>query len=212
VHRNLLFLRNEVANAPDPSQMQIQIWSDQAKLAGGSSDFSTQSSCEYNQLLKMKASMHLPGLEIISVTTIGAKLLTSNPYDANSTGLLPEYQFTLIDSQLTPQGAAPLVWIFKQLIRYRDSTSSFTTVRAEYVDEGYAGTIVFTTEARLETQIAIPQLAVRILSIDLEKYEKQASAAFQSFLSKELEPALFAFRDAYLDWISSKEHTQTVNE
>ncbi len=110
------------------------------------------------------------------------------------------------------------MWVFNQLIKFRDLTSSFTRVTVESAhgdtlnatDENMkynrdnivddtSKRISFVTDARLETRIHIPSAIMKILpsSIDVSKFEKSGSESVQKLLEKELEPALVAFCDSF---------------
>jgi len=167
---------------------------------------------EQCQVIQIDTELHLPGLKVLSQSMIGVKLLflqqetqSSNGDDDDGSLLLPEYQFTLLDSQLIPSGPAPLVWLFKQLTKYRSTTSSFTRVRALYHHhENAKNLIYFVTEARLETRIRVPSLIAKRLSYPtLVTFEKQGSEAVQKMLETELEPALLKFYHEYCTFISS---------
>ena len=206
----------------------INRWRKEAQLGGGegptihditSSIIQSTSSSNYQHnnnnnklaLFKIDALLQMPGLKITSQSTIGMKLIFNNDY--------PEYQFTLLDSELIPNGPKPIVWLFNKLTKYRDSTSSFTKVRVERVTnhssihfsastssrDSWHGdsmsdeeTIVFVTDARLETRMHLPPKLLKVLpNVNIAKFEKQGSEAVQKLLEKELEPALYGFRDAF---------------
>lgn len=200
-HRNLLFFRNEARNVPNPTAEQMRKWLEEASKVGDG-DFGGILTRDQNQVIQMKAPLSFPGLSLLTESTIGARLLL--PGQANTNVEYPEFQFTLLDSHLTAKGPAPLVWLFNKLTKYRDSTSSFTRVRAMNAGGVNCDKIVFTTEARLETRIHIPSVVLKLLPVDVYKFEQQGSAAVQKLLEKELEPALLGFQDAYLKWISTK--------
>jgi hypothetical protein len=140
-------------------------------------------------LMKISAKLQMPNLQVTSETIIGVKLLLSRR--EMNRDLMPELQFTLLDSKLVPEGGKTVKWIFDQIMKYRDSTSSFTQVTAKRVDND---NIVFVTDARLETRIHIPKGILKYLpSVNVEKFEEQGSASIQKLLEKDLEPALVSF-------------------
>jgi hypothetical protein len=216
-YRNLLFFQNNVSEVTDVTQSLLDTWDEQAKLGGGTGpssivqwieedNFNNHKPKEQCQVIQIDAHLHLPGLQVISQSTIGVKLLLQSTFSS-----LPEYQFTLLDSQLIPSGPAPLVWLFKQLTKYRSTTSSFTRVQVQpiYNDDDDDSTnssqssIQFVTEARLETRIRVPSMLVHSLSTrKLEVFEKQGSEAVQRMLETELEPALMKFYKEYCNYIS----------
>ena len=196
LNRNLLFPNNnaETFNMEDINDDLIETWAYEATLGGGQSPLMNEndqsqitSATTKQAVFKIDALLNLPGLKIISQSTIGMKLILSKE-------AYPEYQFTLLDSKLIPQGSVPVVWLFKKLTKYRDTTSSFTKVRMEEVDEGK---IIFVTDARLETRINLPPKLLKVLpNVNVAKFEKQGSEAVHKLLEKELEPALNGFCDA----------------
>lgn len=149
------------------------------------------------EVMKMSAALKMPSLEITSVTTIGVKLLLSE------SGELPELQFTLLDSQLILQGSKAAKWIFNKVMKYRDSTSSFTQVTAKRIGEK---DIAFTTDARLGIKIRIPSAALKYMpSVNVHKFEEQGSRSIQKLLEKDLEPALVSFRNAFETFAAEKD-------
>lgn len=202
-YRALLFPKNDaiILNGPISDEM-FTTWCREAELGGGTGPSVKTNSrrkielcdseTEKQHVMKITAKLQMPSLEIRSESTIGVKILLSD----KSNDSFPEIQFTLLDSQLIPAGSSPPAkWIFNQLMKYRDSTSSFTRVTAERVDETH---IAFTTDARLEVGIRLPSAVLKFLpSVDVSKFEQTGSESIQKLLEKDLEPALLDFRNAF---------------
>lgn len=212
-YRNLLFFRNDVATVTQPTHDMMRRWSSELKLGGGVELDNIAGSMKLGSnesILRIKTHLSMPGLKILTRNTIGAKLLLEQPLGGDTscnldTGL-PEYQFTLLESELIPEGAPPLVWLFNKLTRFRDATSSFTRVRANNAGCVDCDKVIFTTEARLETRIQVPRKGMNALpGVDVAKFERQGSKSIQKLLEKELEPALNEFRDAYVRCFDSKQ-------
>ena len=212
-YRNLLFFRNDVATVTQPTHDMMRRWSSELKLGGGVELDNIAGSMKLGSnesILRIKTHLSMPGLKILTRNTIGAKLLLEQPLGGDTscnldTGL-PEYQFTLLESELIPEGAPPLVWLFNKLTRFRDATSSFTRVRANNAGCVDCDKVIFTTEARLETRIQVPRKGMNALpGVDVAKFERQGSKSIQKLLEKELEPALNEFRDAYVRCFESKQ-------
>ncbi len=231
-HRNLLFPNNNSVNYRGPITRElIETWCREAERGGATGpdiieNFDgTISLCNSNesvkeQIMQISTVLEMPSLHIKSESTIGVKLLLGSGGRTNENGrLFPEFQFTLLDSQLIPEGSKPAMWVFNQLIKFRDLTSSFTRVTVESAHEGNkmnakgdhmkynngsnindsSKRISFITDARLETRIHIPSAVMKILpsSFDVSKFEKSGSESVQKLLEKELEPALLAFCDSF---------------
>ena len=214
-YRNLLFFRNDVASVTQPTTQMMRRWSSELKLGGGVELDNIAGSMKLGSnesIIRIKTHLSMPGLKILTRNTIGAKLLLVQPSEGEVGGScnldagLPEYQFTLLESELIPEGAPPLVWLFNKLTRFRDATSSFTRVRANNAGGVDCDKVKFTTEARLETRIQIPRKGMNALpGVDVAKFERQGSKSIQKLLEKELEPALNEFRDAYVRYFESKQ-------
>ena len=214
--RNLLFFRNDVSTIRNPTNEMMCRWSSELKLGGGVEldHIDDNMGLGPNEsIIRIKTDLSMPGLKILTINTIGAKLIFEQSGDGeegdgascNLDAGLPEYQFTLLESELIPEGAAPLVWLFNKLTRFRDTTSSFTRVRANNAGGVDCDKIIFTTEARLETRIQIPQKGIKALpGVDVAKFERQGSKSIQKLLERELEPALNEFRNAYARYVESK--------
>lgn len=211
--RNLLFFRNDVTTVHCPTNDMMCRWSSELKLGGGAELDNIDGSLELGpneSIIRIKTNLSMPGLQIMTINTIGAKLLLEQPGvegDGASCNIhvdtgLPEYQFTLLESELVPEGAPPLVWLFNKLIRFRDTTSSFTRVRVNNAGGVDCDKVIFTTQARLETRIQIPQKSmIAIPGVDVAKFERQGSKSIQKLLEKELEPALNEFRSEFARYI-----------
>lgn len=209
-NRNLLFPTNnaQTLHLNQINNRLIDTWQKEAALGGGTGPANTSSFVDDNSrnkfsVFKIDAPLQMPGLKIISESTIGMKLTLSD-------GEYPEYQFTLLDSHLIPSGPAPLVWLFQKLTQYRDTTSSFTKVRAEAVPSSTYGSdnsseIVFVTDARLETRMHLPSTLLKLLpNVNIAKFEKQGSDAVQRLLERELEPALNIFSRAFCSFVEER--------
>ncbi len=227
------------------SQEFVEKWATEAKLGGGkgptvvqigtSKDGGNQplyklvneesvdggAHFEKQSIFKIDALLQMPGLQIISESTIGMKLLlpshvpppTTTPENQkaglqndNEVIIFPEYQFTLLESNLKPKGRAPVVWLFNKLTKFRDSTSSFTKVSVEKVtnnqeqeqQEQQQQQIVFVTDAKMETRMHLPSKLLKVLpNVNIAKFESQGSASVQRLLEKELGPALNGFGRAF---------------
>lgn len=204
-YRDLLFPNNNATKWETPLPIEMyRTWCDQAEsngctgpnvvetLFGEAQIVNTKD--ELASVIKISVNMHFPGLKILSESYIGVKVLAK----ALS---FPEYQFTLLRSDLIPEGNPAVMWTFNQIIKYRDSTSSFTRVTVE--DKG-GGSIVFVTDARLGTTISIPAGILQFLPmLDIEKYEKQGSNSIQKLLEKDLSPALNNFAESFRSYIRS---------
>lgn len=202
-YRDLLFPKNNATVYREPlTSDMFDTWCNQAELCGfsgpnvvetiyGSLEL-VNTKDEVASVIKISVNLQFPGLKIISESFIGVKLLLSNP--------LPEYQFTLLKSNLIPEGNAAVMWTFNQIMKYRDSTSSFTRVSVECNQNS----IVFVTDARLGTSITIPAGIMQLLPMfDVEKYEKQGSNAIQKLLEKDLLPALNSFAESFRTYLGS---------
>ena len=228
----------------------MEIWKRESKLGGGeepilfhnsNNNSNSNSNLENNiqqSIFQIDAVLQMPGLKIISESTIGMKLLlgststslsSSSSSSTDMTRRYPEYQFTLLESNLKPIGPKPLVWLFHKLTKYRDSTSSFTKVQVQVEPTTNTNTcstgmntesstptssstslfnqITFITNARLETRMHLPSTLLRVLpkNVNIENFERQGSEAIQKLLEKELEPALVGFCDAFCEFCERKE-------
>jgi hypothetical protein len=202
-YRDLLFPKNNATSCEEPLTYDMfDTWCNEAELCGYSGPNVVETiydtleivdtKDEISSVMKISVNLHFPGLKIISESFIGVKLLLSNPF--------PEYQFTLLKSNLIPEGNAAVMWTFNQIMKYRDSTSSFTRVSVQ----SSHNSIVFVTDARLGTTITIPAGIMQLLPmLDVKKYEKQGSNAIQKLLEKDLLPALNSFADSFRSYLGS---------
>lgn len=212
-NRDILFPKNDAAKYDGLlTNEMVETWNREAERGGatgpttiisrnGSIDLNNTKH-EKQQIIKISTLLEMPSLKITSESTIGIKLLLPiKGIKGNENKQFPEFQFTLLESQLIPQGSKAAVWIFNQLIKFRDLTSSFTRVTVEKVDSsstGHGNRFAFVTDARLETRIHVPSSMSKVISSsNISKFEMQGSESIQKLLEKELEPALVGFRDAF---------------
>ena len=216
-HRDLLFLRNGVETVPtcEIGMDLLEVWDAEARRGGGAGPATAaeighgcggEGSC--CSVLQITTELGLPGLRLEAHNTIGAKLILP---PLKSSQLYPEYQFTLLNSELRPRGPKPIVWLFNKLMAYRGVTSSFTRVRVEDVSEEVNGgegrqrMIRFVTDARLQVRVQLTRGAMRALpGVNAARFERQGSRSVQKMLEKELEPALMEFYAAYLRWVEAQ--------
>ena len=155
-------------------------------------------------IMMITAYLQMPALLVRSESVIGVKLIRTESYQSRD--YFPEIQFTLLDSQLILEGSKAAQWIFNQLMKYKDSTSSFTRVTAERSGDDE---IVFTTNARLQVGIQIPSAVLKLLpAVNVEKFEKQGSESIQKLLEKDLEPALNSFCDGFNTYVTERVNNQ----
>jgi len=230
-NRNILFSQQNVSKQKGPLTLeQLTLWVQESELGGGVPPTFERTTggrfilinnqLERHDIIKIETSLYLNGLKVLSESTIGVKLIlpresgqkyspTTLSSENNCGMLYPEYQFTLLDSNLQPTGPRALIWLFQQITKFRDKTSSFTRV---YVRPHPTTTenvsLVFTTEARLQIMVRIPSRMNRILpqTFDVSRFERQGTEAVQRLLEKELEPALRSFCVQFYDFYNKQEN------
>lgn len=211
-YRSLLFPKNNATILDGKlNKKMFDIWCSEAKRLGGEDvlgpsvlkeGFSLRlqdSQDEKYQLMRISATLQLPSLQVTSESIIGVKLMLSSANQKNNP--FPELQFTLLDSQVIPSGSRAAKWVFNQIMKYRDSTSSFTRLTAKKTGEK----IVLTNAAKLGIGIQIPPMIAKVIpSLDVSQYEEQGSLSIQRLLEKDLEPALADFKEKFETFASEK--------
>ena len=156
-----------------------------------------QSTGDEDELLEIDSSVvGIKGLRVCATTVIDTQLQKSTSFQN-----LPAYTFELVDSRLSATGAAPLVWLFDNLVSRKItdkgektiSTKSTTRVSCQPI---VGGGIVFTSEARIQVSIRVPDYLLKLVST--KGIDEQGCQAIQGFLENEVRAALSRFRDAYL--------------
>lgn len=211
--RSLLFPKNNATILDGKlNKKMFDIWCSEAKRLGGDEmsgpsvvkeGFSLRlqdSLDEKYQLMRISATLQLPSLQVTSESIIGVKLIISSA-NRQKNNPFPELQFTLLDSQVIPSGSRAAKWVFNQIMKYRDSTSSFTRLTAKKTGEK----IVLTNDAKLGIGIQIPPMIAKVIpSLDVSQYEEQGSLSIQRLLEKDLEPALADFKEKFETFASEK--------
>ena len=201
-NRNLLFPKNEAITLDDrPTPEQVEVWNREAVRGGGMGPIMDLWGREVGvangvkqTLFQIRAPLEFPGMKITSQSIIGMICVQQAEEQ------MPEYQFTLLESQTIPEGPKPLVWLFNQLTKYQDATSSFTRVQAK-VNPRNPVQIQFVTDARLAIQIKLPSKMLRLLpNVNVKKFEEQGSASIQKLLETDLQPALNEFCEGFREF------------
>lgn len=204
-NRNLILGKpGSVQPLPSPSIQNMKAWGAESKgfVIDTSTDVSKDDTCD---VVKIETDgMKFPGMTLKSVTTIGCKLILPPNYEKGENEgdfLDMKYEFTLLDSELQPEGSKPTVWLFKKLTNaggkggkddgQQANTSSFTSFSIDSTSN--PDEIVLTSDATLQVRVEFPSFLVRLIPVSIEKMEEQGSHAMQSTIEKELSPALDRF-------------------
>jgi len=204
-HKNLLLSKSgDVVIIESPPQDMIKKWSVESKLMGGfdiSKDNINDKTCEVIQII---TDVQFPGLILHIVTTHGSKLVI------DSEDGFPEYQFTLLKTEILPEGKKPVKWLFNKLtgagrLNMKDEggkplTSSFSRFSVKETADGES--MVFVSDAFLQVNLKIPGLLIGILPMNLSKFEETGSKSLQKAIEKDIKPALERFRSTYVNRIS----------
>jgi len=210
-HRNLLLSAGK-RNGPNVVQIEetdklLSMFHEESKLHGISDE---ESKCGLIKFLNVESPTKFPGLSVTSINTMSSRFITKN--DADTDDGMPEYQFTLLDSTQDAKGAPPLVWLFKKLtgsgngVTHSGSSdvdpkgsSSFTRVYAVPSEDGKG--ISFEANASLNIVIKFPSIMMKLLPVNVEKFEEQGSASIQKVLDKSIRPSMELFVEAYKKWL-----------
>jgi hypothetical protein len=147
-------------------------------------------------LLQMEKTVGFPGLKVCSTTVILVEPCCSSGGHG--------FTFELMDCGLSANGAPPLVWLFRQLMRDDDNGSkmvnakSITTLSVHHTSPEES---IFVSNSQIEIQIHIPEMLKRRLgSTRMSALEEQGSHAIQQFLEREFEAAHERLHAAYMDF------------
>ena len=148
------------------------------------------------------AGVNFPGLTILSIATIGTKVI--------GTSDLPAYEFVLIKDTTMAEGNRLFVWFFNKVTgkdkdeatsSVKDPTTlSVNTINAVRKED----MITFESAAYLNIQIQFPAFLMKAIpGASKEKYEKTGGESLRKVLEKDCPVALEAFRQAYLQWLEN---------
>jgi len=194
-HRDLLMKgTGNVVEPMEANEELMERWAAEAKRVGAVPPQKGDS------LLQVTTSgIQFPGLKILSVATIGAKLIVDGD------GGYPVHEFTLVRDTIKAEGPRPIRFIFNKLTATRDeeakeqTTHSLTRTTAGPADSG--DTCMFTSSSYLEVDVSFPKVLLRILPVSKEKAEQQGSQSILKTIEKDSGPALESFKSAYLKHI-----------
>jgi len=206
-NRNLILSKDidgvqNISSSIPPNSRLLQLWKQQSEGydIDPSVDMTQDDSYE---VLEVVTRTQFPGMVLKSMNIIGSKRIFSNSdqqYDPS------QYQLTLLDTKLEPEGNSPIVWLFKKIVGKETNGiskqpmeeprgSSFTTFTLEYLNDNE---IQFTSDAKLSVRVEFPKLLIRLLPVSLEKMEEQGSKSMQSTIDKEVGPALERYVDTLM--------------
>ena len=198
-HRDLLM--RGVSNVVEPMEANKELmerWTAEAKRVGAVPPE------EGDPLLQVTtAGIQFPGLKILSVATIGAKLIVDDESG------YPVHEFTLVKDTIRAEGPRPIRFIFNKLTATRDEEAKEQTTHSlTRTTATSAGSddqmITFISSSYLEVDVSFPKVLLRILPVSKEKAEEQGSQSILKTIEKDSGPALESFKDKYLEYMNVK--------
>ena len=198
-HRDLLM--RGVSNVVEPMEANKELmerWTVEAKRVGAVPPE------EEDALLQVTtAGIQFPGLKILSVATIGAKLIVDDESG------YPVHEFTLVKDTIRAEGPRPIRFIFNKLTATRDEEAKEQTTHSlTRTTATSAGSddqmITFISSSYLEVDVSFPKVLLRILPVSKEKAEEQGSQSILKTIEKDSGPALESFKDKYLEYMNVK--------
>ena len=216
-HRNLLFAAGAgIREIENPSERQMQSLWRESEAGRRRCHMYPRDETAITRIIELtNPSLQFIGIKLISVVVVGTQLLLG--FDENGKVNenrpfpgFPEFQFTLLDSSFAAEGPRPLVWVFNKITKRQDSKESnkandtnkgespsenngpirtigFTRVWSQPTEDGK---VTFCAETRLESQLLIPRMLVRLLPVTLDRIEEQGRAALQTLLKRMLKRML----------------------
>lgn len=150
------------------------------------------------------AGVQFPGLKVMSVVTVGVKMVST-------TSDLPGYELVLIRDQTYAEGGRLFVWFFNKVTgknkNNKDELSpgkeqtTFSVNRISVVPKEN-GMISFEANANLSILIQFPSFLMKAIpGASKEKLEKTAGESIQKTLEDDLPMALEGFRQEYVRWL-----------
>lgn len=203
--RNLILTKDVEVTHLDvpPSSKLMKIWAMESKgfAIDPSADISQDNTCEVVLLSK---NINFPGLALKNIIIMGCKLIvpeaaTESKDDDDIFNM--QYEFTLLDTKLEPQGNTPVVWLFRKIVGGGGETSDNELTPVEPTSSSFGifymepstsnpGDIVFTSNSMIKTKIKFPSILIKVMSLSLDKTEEEGSKSMQKTIEKEVCPAL----------------------
>ena len=194
-HRDLLMKgTGNLVEPMEPNDELMKRWAVEAKRVGAVPPQ------KGDALLQVTTSgIQFPGLKILSVATIGAKLIVDE-----DGGYL--HEFTLVKDTIKAEGPRPIRFIFNKLTATRDEEAKEQTTHSltrTTVKSAGGDQIVFSSSSYLEVDVTFPRVLLRILPVSKEKAEEQGSQSILKTIEKDSGPALENFKKAYMKYVRS---------
>mmetsp|Transcript_32416 Transcript_32416/g.68171 ORF Transcript_32416/g.68171 Transcript_32416/m.68171 type:complete len:300 (-) Transcript_32416:950-1849(-) len=150
------------------------------------------------------AGLQFPGLKVMSVVTIGVKMISTNSD-------LPGYELVLIRDETYAKGSRLFVWFFNKVTgknkNNKDEPSpgkdqtTFSISRINVVPKEN-GMLSFEANANLSLLIQFPSFLMKAIpGASKEKFEKTGGEALLKALDTDLPMALEGFRQEYVLWL-----------
>ena len=147
------------------------------------------------------SGVNFPGLQIMSLATIGAKVVKEGHAG------FPAYEFVLVRDSTYAKGNRLFVWFFNKITKKDDiddsnrdqTTQSLNILRVLPMDDG---SIAFECNANLSISVKVPAVLMKIIP-NKENAESTGGESLVATLQKDIPTALSAFRDSYIKWRDS---------
>lgn len=150
------------------------------------------------------AGLQFPGLKVMSVVTIGVKMISTNSD-------LPGYELVLIRDETYAKGSRLFVWFFNKVTgknkNNKDEPSpgkdqtTFSISRINVVPKEN-GMLSFEANANLSLLVQFPSFLMKAIpGASKEKFEKTGGEALLKALNDDLPSALEGFRQEYVRWL-----------
>ncbi|KAL3766694.1 hypothetical protein ACHAW5_006952 [Stephanodiscus triporus] len=154
------------------------------------------------------SAVSFPGLRVMSLVTIGVKIITKTdpPF--------PSYEMVLIRDSTYAEGNRLFVWFFNKItgkdkdnadgsLRTKNDQTTFSLNRFGVVKKEN-GMISFQANASLIVQIRFPSFLMKAIpGASKEKFEKIGGESLQKALEDDLPAALEGFRQEYVRWLEN---------
>jgi hypothetical protein len=195
-HRDLLFpYEFTLIDSGTPSKEDINMASVLSKKYLPPLPDSSTELIESKLLEFVSPGISFPGIKVTSILKMSAQTLVLTGEQR-----LPEYRFVLLESTTKATGPKPIVWLFNKLTRAGETKeqSTFSCTRLSVEERG--NSLVFHANARLEVQLNIPKVMIKLLPMKKEVFEEQGSKSLDGAM-KDLGPSVKRFTGAYLKWL-----------
>ena len=200
--RNTLFVSDAPPVPIHPVTPQlVRSWQAEAQRLGAVLPDASSSNEQQTVMQLCSNGISFSGLVVETTVLCGAKLISGS-------GLLPAYEFTMIQDSTQARGPRLLMWIYNQVMglvgnnnRQTNNPPKTTTSLCRIsLAEASNGGLGIHFESSFQVQMKLPSFLLKVLPVSKSRAEQQGSAAVTGFVQKGVVDSMQRFEETFAEY------------